>query len=197
MSGLDKIKSQILDEANHSAEAKITEANKEAERIVRQAEEEAAAEVQKLSSKSREAVEVYAERMKSTEDMRRKQAILQAKQEVIAQVLQKAYDKICTQGDAAYFEMIGKMLEKYVQPGEGTIFFNAKDLKRMPKGFEAEIEKAAREKGGTLRVSPEAMDMDGGFVLVYGGIEENCTIRAMFDAKRDELSDKVHEVLFI
>ena len=89
------------------------------------------------------------------------------------------------------------MLEKYAQPGDGIISFNAKDLKRMPKGFEAEMEKAAQKKGGSLKLSAEAKDMDGGFILVYGGVEENCTIRAMFDAKRDYLSDKVHEVLFI
>ena len=37
--------------------------------------------------------------------------------------------------------------------------------------------------------------MDGGFVLTYGGIEENCTIKALFDAKREELSDKVNRQL--
>ncbi len=35
--------------------------------------------------------------------------------------------------------------------------------------------------------------MDGGFLLVYGGIEENCTIRAVFDAGREELSDRVNQ----
>ena len=38
--------------------------------------------------------------------------------------------------------------------------------------------------------------MDGGFLLVYGGIEENCTIRAVFDSKREELSDHVNRLLF-
>ena len=197
MGGLDKIKSQILDEANHSAEAIIAEAKEKAEQILTAAREEAKAETSRISSKSQEAVETYADRTKSAADMRRTQAILQAKQDVIAQVLQKAYEKVCAQSDAAYFDMIGKMLEKYVQPGEGVIRFNEKDLKRMPKGFEAEIEKAAKAKGGSLHLSAEAQEMDGGFILVYGGIEENCTIRAMFEAKRDELSDKVHEVLFI
>ena len=42
-------------------------------------------------------------------------------------------------------------------------------------------------------VSKEPKDMDGGFVLVYGGIEENCTIRAMFHTKQDELSDVVQK----
>lgn len=197
MSGLDKIKSQILDEANHSAEMKIAEANEKAAQMLSEAKAEAEAESSKISAKSQEAIAVYAERVKSSGEMQRKQAILQAKQEVIADVLQKAYEKVCTQEDSAYFDMIIKMLEKYAQPGDGIISFNAKDLKRMPKGFEAEMEKAAQKKGGTLRLSETAKEMDGGFILVYGGVEENCTIRAMFDAKRDYLSDKVHEVLFV
>ena len=197
MSGLDKIKSQILDEANHSAEAKIAEANEKAEQMLSEAKAEAEAEVSRISAKSREAIAVYEDRVKSSGEMQRKQAILQAKQEVIADVLNKAYEKVRAQDTAAYFEMIRKMLEKYAQPGDGIISFNAEDLKRMPKGFEAEIEKATKEKGGSLKLSEEPKDMDGGFILVYGGVEENCTIRAMFDAKRDHLSDKVHEVLFV
>ena len=197
MSGLDKIKSQILDEANHSAEAKIAEANEKAEQMLSEAKAEAEAEVSRISAKSREAIAVYEDRVKSSGEMQRKQAILQAKQEVIADVLNKAYEKVRAQDTAAYFEMIRKMLEKYAQPGDGIISFNAEDLKRMPKGFEAEIEKAAKEKGGSLKLSEEPKDMDGGFILVYGGVEENCTIRAMFDAKRGHLFDKVHEVLFV
>ncbi len=197
MSGLDKIKSQILDEANHSAEVKLAEANEKAKQMISEAKAEAEAESSRLYAKSKEAIAVYSDRVKSSGEMRRKQAILQAKQEVIADVIQKAYEKVCAQDDKAYFGMIARMLDKYAQPGDGTIFFNAKDQKRMPKGFEEEMKKAAQKKGGTLHMSEKAKEMDGGFILVYGGVEENCTIRAMFDANRDHLSDKVHEVLFI
>ena len=99
MSGLDKIKSQILDEANHSAEVKLAEANEKAERMLSEAKAEAEAEVSRLQAKSQEAVAVYADRVKSSGEMQRKQAILQAKQEVIADVLQNAYEKVCAQDD--------------------------------------------------------------------------------------------------
>ena len=89
-----------------------------------------------------------------------------------------------------------KMLEKYAQPGDGVICFNEKDLKRMPQGFAAEIQKAAEAKKGTLTLSSEPKEMDGGFILVYGGIEENCTLKALLDAKKDQLQDKVSEILF-
>ena len=56
--------------------------------------------------------------------------------------------------------------------------------------------KAAEAKKGTLTLSSEPKEMDGGFILVYGGIEENCTIRAMFTARHDEWSDLVQKILF-
>ena len=45
-------------------------------------------------------------------------------------------------------------------------------------------------------MSGESKNITNGFVLVYGGIEENCTIDALFDARRDELSDIVQRLLF-
>ena len=196
MSGLDKMKSQILDEATHSAEVKIAEAKAKAEVILKDARAEAAAQVEKISNKAQADVDNYAQRIASSCDMQRKQAILRAKQEVIADVLDKAYDRMMNLDTEAYFEMIQKMLEEYVLPEEGVICFSAEDLERMPAGFEAVIQKTAAGKGGALSLSRDAKEMKGGFILVYGGIEENCTIKALFDAKRDELSDKVHGLLF-
>ena len=95
-----------------------------------------------------------------------------------------------------YFELILKMLGKYALSQEGEIFFSANDLKRMPTGFEQDAQQKAQANGGSLKVSRKGMNIENGFVLVYGGIEENCTLRAMFDAKRDELADKVHRMLF-
>ena len=45
-------------------------------------------------------------------------------------------------------------------------------------------------------MSGEGKQIKNGFILVYGGVEENCTINAMFDAKKDELSDIVHRLVF-
>lgn len=196
MSGLDKMKSQILDEANHSAEVKIAEAKAKAEDILDAAKAQAAAEVEKISNKAKADADHYAQRVASSCEMQRKQALLRAKQDVISGVLDQAYESILNLDAGAYFDMIRKMLDKFVLGESGEIYFSVKDLGRMPAGFEAEIQKAAAAKGGALSLAKEAKEMDGGFILVYGGIEENCTIKALFDAKRDELSDKVHGLLF-
>lgn len=67
----------------------------------------------------------------------------------------------------------------------------------MPADFEKNIHAAAEEKGGSLVLSREPKAIEDGFILVYGGIEENCTLKALLDAKKDELQDKVNEILFL
>ena len=66
----------------------------------------------------------------------------------------------------------------------------------MPEGFSGRIRTIAAAKGGSLTLSDEPLEADGGFLLVYGGIEENCTLKAVFSAKREELSDQVNRMLF-
>ncbi|HJB01658.1 MAG TPA: V-type ATP synthase subunit E [Candidatus Mediterraneibacter merdavium] len=196
MSGLDKMKSRILEEADHSAKEIMDKANAEAEAVIKAAEEEAKAEAGRISSKAERDAADYAKRVASSVDMRRKQAYLAAKQEVISHVLESAYSTVMNLEVKEYFDMLEKLLERYVLPEEGEICFSAKDLGRMPEGFSGKIKTIAANKGGSLTLSDEARDIDGGFLLVYGGIEENCTIKAVFDAKREELSDQVNRLLF-
>ena len=188
MSGLENMKRQILDEANHSAEEQISKARTKAEEILREAREQMEEQSAVMAKKSEDETKDYAQRIASSSEMQRKQALLQAKQEVIQEVHLEP---------ESYFEMLQKLLETYALPQEGTIYFSAADLARMPQKFEDVIEQTAQKKGGHLVVSKEPKDMDGGFVLVYGGIEENCTIRAMFHTKQDELSDVVQKILFV
>lgn len=197
MSGLENMKRQILDEANHAAQEKISEAKEKAEEILREAKKKMESQSVALLQKSEAEAKAYAQRIESSSEMQRKQALLQAKQDVIQDVLDRAYQQVLHLETEGYFEMLRKMLEAYALPQKGEIYFSAADLERMPKEFEAVICQTAQDKGGHLEISREPREMDGGFVLVYGGIEENCTIKAMFHTKRDELSDIVQNVLFV
>lgn len=196
MAGLDKMKSQILDEAKAAADAKIKEATVQAEEIIARAKEEAAKTGESISHKSEAEVANYRERVASSIDLQKRTKVLAAKQELISEILEKAYASLAGMEAGDYFAMLLKLLRKYALPQEGEIFFSSADLERMPFGYETEIKLIARAKGGKLSISKEGRNIENGFVLAYGGIEENCTLRAMFDEKRDELSDKVRELLF-
>lgn len=196
MTGLDKMKNQILDEANNSANEKLEEAKAKAASIMEEANAEAASIGERISQKSEADIANYEDRVKSSCDLQKRKALLQAKQEVITEVLDKAYGTLKCLDDVGYFDMLKKMLEKFARPQEGEIYFSSADLKKMPEGFKSDIESIVKAKGGKLTLSQEGKNIEGGFVLAYGGIEENCTFKAIFDSKRDELSDKVHELLF-
>ena len=196
MTGLEKMKSQILEEAQSSAKEILDNARSEAEKIKAEARERAEAQCGRISEKSQAEVKTLEERSVSSCGLQRRKALLEAKQEVISAVLDKAYEKLTGADDETYFDIIRKMLRKFVPAQKGEISFSARDLERMPKGFEDEIKEIAKEKGGELNLSKESREVEGGFVLIYGGIEENCTFRAMFSSRRDELADKVHALLF-
>lgn len=196
MTGLDKIVNQILDDADKEASQVIEKAQAEASSILNGAKEACS----RIEAESREKVELieksHIERVQSSAQLAKRQAVLKAKQEIISQLIDKAYEALCAKDGAAYFDLIRKMLEKFVQAKSGEICFSRKDLDRMPQGFASEIEKIAESRGGELHLSEKPVKLDGGFILVYGGVEENCSFKALLSARRDEISDKVHQLIF-
>ena len=99
--------------------------------------------------------------------------------------------------EETYFATLLDILKKFVMEDDGVIFFSEEDRAKLPDDYEEKIEAIAAEKGGTLTVSQENRNIERGFVLAYGGIEENCSFRALFDSRKDDLQDKVQAVLFM
>lgn len=196
MTGLEKMQSQILDEARRNADEILEQAEKEAGEIREEAGKSAQVESSRILEKSRAEVKNIQERTLSSCALQRRQILLEAKQEIIARILENAYHTLIEADEDTYFRIIRKMLEKYTAGQAGEICFSERDLGRMPEGFEKEIQEIAGKNGGTLVLSKEPRKISGGFVLVYGGIEENCSFRAMFNSRKDELSDEVHKILF-
>lgn len=196
MTGLEKMQSQILDEARRSAEEILEQAKSQAREIKEEAERAAQEKSSRILEKSGTEVRNTEERSVSSCDLLRRQVLLEAKQAIIARILDRAYHTLIEADEDAYFRIIKEMLGKYAAAQAGEVCFSEKDLDRMPEGFEKEIQEIAKKKGGTLILSKEPRKISGGFVLVYGGIEENCSFQAMFHSRKDELADEVHKILF-
>lgn len=197
MAGLDKIIKQILDDASREASEVTGKAREEAVAIEEHTKQECSKIIEEGRQKKEELTKSHEEKSISSSQLRKRQLVLQAKQQLIAETLDKAYDTLLKEDDQSYFITIKKMLEKFAQAKSGEICFSRKDLDRMPSDFEKEISQIAENKGGTLRLSEEERQIDGGFILVYGGIEENCSFKALINARKDELSDKVQQILFL
>ena len=196
MTGLEKITNQIQEEAKASATQRLEAAQKEADAILAKAKEECAALEAEAAEKNAAMKVNYEGRIKSSAEQQRRTALLRAKQEIIADVIEEAYVALKEKDAQSYFLTMEKILQTYVLAEEGEIYFSSEDLARMPADFEKKIKAAAKAKGGSLTLKKEPKAIADGFVLVYGGVEENCTLKALFDAKKDGLQDKVNAILF-
>lgn len=196
MSGLEKIISQIEEDAGHSAEEIIREAREQAQAILGAADEEC----EKIKTQARQKAEARREdilrKSRSAAAMQQKRELLSEKQRLISEIIEEARESLYRLDGKSYFLLIAQMLKKHVQPGNGTICFSRKDLDRLPEGFEKTIQETAAAKGENLAVSRAPADIDGGFILVYGGIEENCSFASVFADSREKLQDQIHALLF-
>ena len=196
MTGLEKILIEIEDEAKNAAAATVKVAQQDADALIAKAKVQGEEKSIAISKQSEADVSDYLSRAKSAAALQKRKSILNAKQEMINAVIEKAQDTILHLSDKEYFDTILKMIEKHALAQDGEIAFSPVDLKRMPSCFEAQINKAISKKNATLKVSKDTKNINGGFVLIYGGVEENCSIDALFDAAHETLQDKVHEILF-
>ena len=196
MTGLEKITDQIQEEAKASAARRLEAAQKEADAVIAEAKDVCAAMETETAEKIAAMKVNYEGRIKSSAEQQRRTALLRAKQEIIAEVIEEARLTLKKKDAQSYFLTLEKILKTYALAENGEIYFSAEDLARMPADLEKKIKTAAKEKGGSLVLKKEPKAIADGFVLVYGGVEENCTLKALFDAKKDMLQDKVNAILF-
>ena len=196
MTGLEKITSEIKADADKSIAAIIDKANAEAKSILAGAEKEAAEAIEKVNHDVSVRLSASKSTAESAAALKKRRLILEEKQKLIGEVIEEAKSLIYALPDNVYFEKILKLAEKNVSPAKGTIIFNAKDLSRLPADFETKLNMVAVAKGGKLTVSKETRPIDGGFVLLYEGIDQNCSITSLFETNIEAVQDKIQKLLF-
>ena len=196
MSGLEKIRDRILKDAEEAAAEKMREAEEKASKIKSEAVREAGEIAKNVQAKAESEIKAYSERVDSSIDLEHRTRILAAKQEIIGDVIDEAKRRILSLSDREYFDLLLKLMEKNIREGEGVIYFSEEDHRRIPSGFSFEVQELAEKHGGDLSISAECRKIGPGFVLSYGGIEENCTFDALFAEKKDDLTDIVQTILF-
>ena len=196
MAGIETITSEILQEAKKKADSVISEAMQR----VREDEDKARAESEKYIAdavkKAEDQAALYGERIQSQIEMQRKRSVLGEKQNIITDVIAKALSGMENLGGKDYFGMILQLLKGCVHGEKGEILFSAKDRKNIPEDLMKKINEIAGQKGGSLTLSDDTADIDSGFILRYGGIEENCSLKALFADRQEELQDLVHKLLW-
>ena len=196
MTGLEKMLSRIREEAAQARDEKLAAAKAQADEILAAAQREAEESCRRIAERTDAREKDLLSRADSAAELMRLKTLLAAKQEIISSVTEKAYRSILDLSDEEYFSSMAKLAKKHAQSGKGVMFFSAKDLARLPADFEAQLSLALEGSDKSLTVSRETRTIDGGFILAYGSIEENCSLRALFDADKEAIQDEIGRILF-
>ena len=196
MSGLDKIVEEIHRQAEAEAVQILNKADEYCKTYMEEVHKKVQEEVDEYNKKALAERTLYEEKIRSGGAFMERNNILKVKQQCISEVINEAQNKIRNLPANEYFSFFEKILKTNVQPGNGIMKMSADDLKRMPDNFEENIKQIAETCGGTLTVSRQPIPVKDGFILVYGEVEENCTLKALFDTNIDKLKDIANEALF-
>ena len=195
MSGIEKILQEIQEEGRAAADKILQEADVKIEGLRKELREKAEAECEEIRTQGTRESRDILERGSSAANLLSRRMLLEAKQEILAELLQKAQESVYEMEEGAYFRLLERIAAKNALPREGEILFSPRDRGRLPDTFEKELE-ALLPQGASLKLSKETRNIRGGCVLLYGGVEENCSIEALFSAGRDDMADIAGSILF-
>lgn len=194
MSGLERIIQTIEDDAAARCTAIEQEARQRADQIIADGRTQARQEADALLEDARQRLEVQRSNAMSAARLAQRNRLLQEKQRLMDQAEQQAKQALRDLPRDQYFAALLSLASHYARDGEGELRLSQGDLARLPADFEQRLNAALPR--GRVQVSSAPAPIEDGFLLVYGDVEENCTVDALFEAQRDALRDTLHAMLF-
>lgn len=196
--GLDNIVECILDEAKSSRSDLLAKARVKADEILKEAKLEADNLSKTQAMRVDEEILKLKSKAESLAKVKFRDGIAFAKSDIINKIIKKAKEKISNLPDEEYFEVILNICKPYLRKGEKCeIVFSNKDLKRMPKGFENKILSLGKGCEVAVKISKEVLkNSNGGVILRYHDVDENCTLDCIFSEKYSALVDLLNKFLF-
>lgn len=190
MTGLDKIIEQIEQEARTASEQELAKTKKEVEKILAEGLRERETYREEFLAQTNSQVELLLSRGEASAALQKRKIMLKEKQDIIQQLMVQAKETLVNLPEEEYFNILIQMLEHYAKEGQCQLLLSERDLNRVPECFIQELKK--RE----IVLAKESCKIDGGFVLVYGDVEENCSFEALFSASKEVLQDKIGALIF-
>ena len=195
MAGLDKILEDIRSESARAVESVKQEAQAAYDAEMEKARKEADAQAKQILAHARAQADDLIARADSAAALEERRMLLNAKQELITDVLAKAKEAFVSLPDDQYFALILRLIRKNALRRDGEVCFCRRDFERLPKDFAAKLV-AALPDGAGLNVSKEDAKIEGGFILKYDGLEQNRSVEEIFEERKDQMTDAAGKVLF-
>ncbi len=183
---------RILADAETEGARTEEQARDKAAKILQEAREQAAEAKRQADGETAKQADDIVRSARSAAELIRRNVLLEKKRELIEEALRRTIRNLTELPDKAYMELLGRLSERVARPGEGVLRLNARDLARP--GAEA----LSRDLGDgrRIRLSPDPVSIEGGFLLEYGELEMNGSFSALLEEKREMLEDLLNRELF-
>ncbi len=192
MSNGEKILSGIRQECDE----KIAAVNAETETACQEILDSAKKQAKEITESARYQLEEQSAKLlkahQSKSALEKRNMLLKTRRMEIDKAVQAILAYMINLPDKVYFELVYQMT-KHISEKEGIVYFNTKDLARVPKNFESRL----AETGIHAIVSKVPDDsIESGFILKNGDIEENMSFASVIAEKREEMEDLIGRELF-
>ncbi|MGN0488705.1 MAG: V-type ATP synthase subunit E [Ruminococcus sp.] len=191
MSSSDMILNSIKSDCDKTIEAIRTDSARICEEIIAKGKEDAAKTKAELDSKTRQKASQIKAANKSRGELEQRNALLRKRRLEIDITYDAIYKYLLNLDGENYFNIIYKLLKK-LGGNQGVIYLNQNDLNRLPADFSQKLESL----GIKAQLGENAVDIDGGFILKNGDIEENMSFSALLSSNRDSIEDLINRELF-
>ena len=195
MSGLQEILNYISYESQRQVEGIMTEADARieavSEEMLRRSDEQCGRILEKAALESR----LILERGQASAELRKKQMLLSARQEIISGLLDECLRELLALPDEEYFRLLERLFERHYQGGDAELRLSEKDRKRMPEGFVRDLCRVADNRG-RISVSDHTEDIGGGFIMDFGDTEEDLSFHSLIEENDPYLRDILNRILF-
>lgn len=191
MSSGDKILNRISLDCDERISQIGAETDEKCAQIMAQAKLDADKISAEIAEKAQSKVKQMQAASKSRCDLETRNAFLKRRREEIDRTYSEILNKMENLPDEDYFELIYTFAKK-LSGMSGVVLLNKKDMSRLPKDFIAKLEKC----GVKAELSNTPCDIESGFILKCGDIEENMDFSAILSEKRDIIEDFINQELF-
>ena len=196
MSGIDEILELIAAQQKLTEDSIILDGDRKTHKILDEGRQNAQKAYDEYMQKAEKKAEKDYVNSCAAIDAEMKRKVLSCKGRMIDKTIEKVLDKLKNMPDKEYFELLEKLVSRYLKQSNGIVSLGVRDMARVPDDFEKRLSALAEKIGGTLKLASEPCDIENGFILSYGLISENCSFSAIIEAEKDDIRDTAAKVLF-
>jgi V/A-type H+-transporting ATPase subunit E len=190
---LKDIVEKIIKDAEEEGREKVKEAEKKAAEILREAEKKSEELKKKIVEKAEKEAAEEKKRIIALARLEVRNKLLEKKKDLIEEVFQEASKRISSVSKDKYRNFLKKVILEAAESGEEEVILNERDRELVDAKFFEEINQELQKNGkkGSLKLSSEAREIEGGVILKKNGLEINASLETLLKELRSEKEKEI------